>query len=298
MLDTSFWQQVKANDLEPAAGHPIDEQIAELEHMLISPDARIRDELAFEILSEWVQIGRCDHDLAGLGDRMAAELLRGIGELGTNTVFGRSFAALVLGLVVERDNATRLLHGDDIRRWLGGFTMWWELEADLRGVVDPTRGWAHALAHGADAIASLARSRHIGTNQARVLLGSIVVRLRTTDGWALLASEDDRLAYATMALLHRGDLAAADLADAIDPLRILARQRPRIDTDPAAFTWLNTLNWLRALYLQVQLGVAPMPWYAADGHFNRPIPQRTQMLAAIEAALREYSSWFTDEVTR
>jgi len=38
----------------------------------------------------------------------------------------------------------------------------------------------------------------------------------------------------------------------------------------------------------------PMPWYAADGHFDRPIPRQEQMLATVEAALREYSSWFAD----
>ena len=294
MVDVTFWQQIKNEDYRPAPGHPIDELIAELEHMLTFADSRLRDEIAFEILGEWLQAGRCDHDLAGLGDRMAAQLLRGIGEVGTDSIFGRSFAALVLGLVVERDNVVRRLTTAQVRPWLGGFTMWWELEGDLRGAVDAERGWAHAVAHGADAIASLARSRLIGTEQARALLGSVVIRLRTTDGWALLGAEDDRLAYATMALLHRGDLAAADLSYALEPLHILGRQRLRVDLDPEACAWINTLNWLRALYLQLRLGVMPMPWYAADGHFDRPMPQREQMLATVEAALREYSSWFAE----
>lgn len=295
MVDETFWRRIKENDFRPAAEYPVDEQIAELEHMLTYAGSRARDEYAFEILGEWIQAGLCDHDLSGLGDRMAAQLLRGIGEVGTDSVFVRSFAALVLGLVVERDNAVRLVSADDVRPWLGGFTMWWELEGDLRGAVDAERGWAHALAHGADAIASFGRSRHIGTDQARALLGSIVVRLRTTDGWGLFASEDDRLAYAAMSLLHRGDLSATDLAEAIEPLRMLGRADLRIDLDPAAFTRVNTLNWLRALYLQLQLGVQPMPWHAPDRHFDRPIPQHERMLAVVEAVLREYSSWFRED---
>jgi hypothetical protein len=294
MVDVTFWQEIKDDDYRPAPGYPIDELIAELEHMLTFADARQRDEIAFDILGEWLQAGRCDHDLAGLGDRMAAQLLRGIGEVGTDSIFGRSFAALVLGLVVERDNAVGRLTPADVGRWLGGFTMWWELEGDLRGAVDAERGWAHAIAHGADAIAALARSRLIGTEQARALLGSVVIRLRTTDGWVLLAGEDDRLAYATMALLHRGDLTVADLAYVLEPLRTLGRQRLRTDLDPEACAWINTLNWLRALYLQLTLGVMPMPWYALDGYFERPIPQRAQVLATVESALREYSSWFAD----
>ncbi|NUT37025.1 MAG: DUF2785 domain-containing protein [Hamadaea sp.] len=295
MVDETFWRRIKENDFQPAPEYPLDEQIAELEHLLTYANSQVRDGIAFEILGEWIQTGRCDHDLPGLGDRMAAQLLRGIGEVGTDSIFGRSFAALVLGLVVERDNAVRVLSADDIRPWLGGFTMWWELEGDLRGSVDAERGWAHALAHGADTIASFARSRLIGTDQARALLGSIVVRLRTTDGWGLFAGEDDRLAYATMSLLHRGDLGVADLAQAIAPLRVLGRADLRIDLDAAAFTRVNTLNWLRALYLQLRLGVQPMPWYAPDHHFDRPIPQYERMLAEVESLLREYSSWFRED---
>jgi len=294
MADVTLWQRIKDDDFRPPAGYAVDELVAELEHMLTYADSRQRDDLAFEILGEWLQAGRCDHDLAGLGDRMAAGLLRGIGEVGTDSIFGRSFSAVVLGLVVERDNAVHRLGPADLARWIGGFTMWWELEGDLRGAVDAQRGWAHALAHGADAIASLARSRLLGTTQARALLGSVVIRLRTTDGWALLASEDDRLAYATMALLHRGDLTVADLSEVLAPLHTLGRQRLRVDLDPEACAWINSLNWLRALDLQLRLGVQPMPWYAPDGHFDRPIPQREHILATVEAALREYSSWFAD----
>jgi Protein of unknown function (DUF2785) len=294
MLDADFWEKVKADDMRIPAGFQPDLLIEELEHMLRAPDSRLRDGLAFEILTDWVLTGRVDHDLPDFGDRMCAAMFRGLGEYQSDSVFGRSYSAATLGMAIERDNAAYVVDPGTVLRWVGAFLMWWELESDLRGVVDPRRGVAHAVAHGADVIASAARNRHLPADQARVLLGSVVIRIRTSSGVAWLLGEDDRLAYATMALLHRGDLSADDLAHALAPLHHLGRAEARTDLEDSAYARLNALNWLRALYLQLQFGVAPMPWYADDRHFQRPIPQRQQMMAEVAKALQYYSYWFAD----
>jgi hypothetical protein len=294
MLDASFWEKVKADDMRPPVGYQIDHLIEELEHMLRSPSEQLRDKLALEIMGDWILGGLCDHDLVEIGDRLCAAMFRGLGDRGNDGVFGRSFAVIVLGLAIERDNTAPVAGYEAVQRWLGALLMWWELEADLRGVVDSERGVAHAVAHGADALMAVARSRHVSTEQARVLLGSIVVRLRTSDGIALMLGEDDRLAYATMALLHRGDLLPADFRQALAPLSHIGRSEQRFDLNPGAFTRLNTLNWLRALYLQLRLGVQPMPWHADGSHFVRPVPGREEMLSTLESTLRYYSYWFAD----
>jgi Protein of unknown function (DUF2785) len=295
MFDASFWEKVKADDMRLPAGYPVDLLIEELEHLMRSPDERLRDKLAFEILGEWILAGHVDHDLEDFGDRLCAGLFRGLGEPEGEGVFGRSFSALCLGLAVERDNTASRVGPETIQRWLGAFLMWWELEADLRGVVDSRRGVANAVAHGADMFMAAARSRHLQPGQAKVLLGSIVVRLRTSGGYAFQFGEDDRLAYAVMALLHRGDVSAADLREALAPLAHIGRGGQRNDLDPGAFVRLNTLNWLRAMYLQLHLGVQGMPWHTDDGaHFARPIIERERMLADLASTLRFYSSWFAE----
>lgn len=294
MFEVSFWEKVKADDMRPPAGYELDLLIEELEHLLRSPDEHLRDKLAFEILGDWVLAGHCDHDLEDFGDRLCAALFRGLGEREGDGVFGRSFAALCLGLVVERDNAASAVDAEAIQRWLGAFLMWWELENDLRGVVDPKKGVAHAVAHGADTILAFAGSPHVTTPQAKVLLGSMVVRLRCSDGFAFQLGEDDRLAYATMALLHRGDLTLADLKETIAPLAHLGKTEQRTDLDPGAHARLNSLNWLRALYLQLRLGVTAMPWHNDGSRVSRPIADRAEMLAALEDTLRYYSYWFAE----
>lgn len=294
MLDASFWEKVKADDMRLPTGFEPDMLIEELEHMLRSPDGRVRDRLAYEILSEWVLAGHVDHDLSDFGDRLCAALFRGLGEYDSDSVFGRSFAAAMLAMALERDIAARLVDAGTVHRWIGAFLMWWELENDLRGAVDPRRGVAHAVAHGADVIAAAARNPHLPADQARVLLGSIVIRIRTSAGTAWLLGEDDRLAYATVALLHRGDLTAGDLAQALAPLHHLGGAEARTDLEAGAYARLNALNWLRALYLQLNLGVQTMPWYTEDGHFDRPVPQRRQMLDSVAESLQFYSYWLAD----
>ncbi|WP_406038288.1 DUF2785 domain-containing protein [Micromonospora sp. NBC_00898] len=297
MIEPKYWERIRSADGVVPTDLPLPRLVAELEDMLALPDAHTRDEIAYEVLGDWVLQGVCDADLVGLGDRLVAAIGRGLGEVGTDSVFGRSFAALVLGLVIERDIVAEIVDGETMTQWLNDFLDWFAAERDLRGVTDPRRGVAHVPAHAADVIATLARSRHVDAAAAGRLLDAIPARLVDTAGTTLLLSEDERLAYASMALLHRGDLPAGRLERAIAPLRELSTVRHRHDLDPRAHARLNAINYLRALYLQLDLGVKAMPWYAADDHFAAPPPDRRAMCAVIADVLRPFSYWYADAGT-
>ncbi|HEX6686006.1 MAG TPA: DUF2785 domain-containing protein [Candidatus Limnocylindrales bacterium] len=107
-----------------------------------------------------------------------------------------------------------------------------------------------------------------------------------------MLSEDERLAYATMALLHRGDISAADLARALDPLRDLAAVRHRLDPNPRAHSRLNAVNYLRALSLQLDLGVRPMPWHDDKSHFAKPPHHRQEQRRVVNDALLPFPHWY------
>ena len=68
-------------------------------------------------LATWIERGVYDDLLAGLGDGMAAGLRVGIGERGTDTVFRRSFSALVLAECIARDNQRPLVPGGKVLEW-------------------------------------------------------------------------------------------------------------------------------------------------------------------------------------
>ena len=100
----------------------------------------------------------------------------GLGQSDTDSVFRRSFSALILAECIARDTERPLVPGGKVLEWGDRIATWILEERDLRGFV-PGKGWAHAVAHGADALATLARSPHVGQAELNVLLDVIAERL-------------------------------------------------------------------------------------------------------------------------
>ncbi len=101
-MEAAFWDRVVADGHKLPTDLPLADLTAELTTMLGSADPYQRDAIAFPTLATWVSGGVYDDLLEGLGDGMTAGLAVGIGEDGTDTVFRRSFSALVLAVVLER----------------------------------------------------------------------------------------------------------------------------------------------------------------------------------------------------
>ena len=270
-MSTAYWQQVRSAEMKVPTDRPLADLTAELTTMLGSTDPVERDEIAYPILATWISEGVYDDLLSGLGDGMSTGLTQGLGESDTDSVFRRSFSALVLAECVERDNAEMLLPPVKILEWGDRVTGWLVRERDVRGFV-AGKGWAHAVAHGADAVGCLADSQHFGLTELTVLLDVIADRVLLETPATLTSGEPDRLALATMAVLRRR----------LVPLRIIEPWLARItaaatgtggsDRDPYLTTG-NPEAFLRALHIQVAF--AP-----------EPIDVRADLLLELVAALR------------
>jgi hypothetical protein len=270
-MSTAYWQQVRSAEMKVPTDRPLADLTAELTTMLGSTDPVERDEIAYPILATWISEGVYDDLLAGLGDGMTAGLVQGLGESETDSVFRRSFSALVLAECIERDNAESLLPPIKILDWGDRVTGWLVRERDVRGFV-PGRGWAHAVAHGADVVGRLADSPHFGLTELTVLLDVIADRVIVETPRPLTNGEPDRLALATMSVLRRR----------LVPLRIIEPWLARItaaatakggpEVDPYRAT-ANPEAFLRALHIQVAF--AP-----------EPIDVRADLLLELVAALR------------
>lgn len=253
-IDDAYWKQVRSHGLRVPEDRPLDELTAELTVMLGSPDPALRDGLAYPTLATWVERGVYDDLLTGLGDGMATGLLVGLGESGTDTVFRRSFSALVLTECVRRDTDRPLVSFTRIMDWGDRIATWFLRERDLRGWVDD-KGWAHAVAHGADAIGVLARSPHLGMPELTVLLDVLADRVLAGDG-PLLAGEPDRMAAATMQVLRRDVLPLGVLEPWVERIAAQASSLGAMRGDPYAGA-TNPQSFLRALHLQLQLAPSP-----------------------------------------
>lgn len=252
------WQQVHAADFRVPDDRPLADLTVELTELLGHPDPRLRDELALPVLTTWVERGVYDDLLPGLGDGIAVGLMTGLGQRGTDTVFRRSFSALVLGEIIARDSARPQLPPGKVLEWGDRLATWFLAERDQRAWV-PQQGWAHAIAHGADALAHLARSPHCGAGELLVVLDVIAERVtaRVDEVWT--SGEPDRLAHATLQVLRRG-LVPPDLVEPwLARIAEHARRRPGISSSDIYRQTGNPRAYLRALYLQLALGPMQPP---------------------------------------
>lgn len=268
-MASAFWDQVKASGLQVPTDRPLKELTAELTAMLGSSDPQRRDHTAFEVLAAWTARGVYDDLLAGLGDGMAAGLTPGLGEKGTDTVFRRTFSVRMLAVCLERDNQQRLLPASTILTWGDQVAGWLLGERDLRSYV-PTRGWAHALAYGADAFGALGDSAHVGLPELTVLLDVLAERILLPADGAVLNGEPDRLARAALRIVHR-DLVPGNVLEGW-VARIAGGARPDLNsvTDPFGAALLPQA-FLRSLYLH--LGVSR----------RRPAARADLLLALVDA---------------
>jgi hypothetical protein len=271
-MASAFWQQVLAGGLAVPPDRPLDDMTAELTTLLGSPDPAQRDGLAYPTLEAWIRRGVYDDLLAGLGDGMATGLDVGLGERDTDTVFRRSFSALVLADCIARDTVVARLPSTKIMEWGDRIASWFLRERDLRGWV-PNKGWAHALSHGADAIGALAESPRLGPPELTVMLDVLADRLLLPAPGLLQSGEPDRLAAATMKVLRRN----------VVPLKVLEPWVARIVAGATAHAYDMAVDpyqttgdaeaFLRALYLQLAL---------APGHPS----VRSDLLLVLVDALR------------
>ncbi|MEO5710982.1 MAG: DUF2785 domain-containing protein [Nocardioidaceae bacterium] len=265
-MESAFWDRVVAAGHQLPDDPPLADLTADLTTMLGSTDPSVRDGIAFPTLARWVSEGVYDDLLEGLGDGMTAGLRVGIGEDGTDTVFRRSFSALVLTVCLDRavSPATRERAGvsdDAVLRWGDGIAGWLVRERDLRGYV-PGKGWAHALAHGADALGVLAQAPVMQRLELTVLLDVVADRLLIPTRARLVHGEDDRMAMATLEIVRRDLVGIHVLEPWLARLAEHAQPAFESDDDPYLVTG-NVQSYLRALHLQLALSARP-PAVRAD----------------------------------
>lgn len=250
-MGAGYWRGVVRDGVQVPPDRSLGDLTAELTTMLGSPDPELRDGLAMQVLTVWIGRGVYDELLVGLGDGMVAGLRVGIGETEGTSVFRRSWSARVIAQVLRRDNDAELLSGPDVLRWGDLIAVWMLREEDVRGWI-PGQGTARAVAHGADAIAALASSRHLERLGLTVLLDVLADRVLDTN--PLLSGEIDHLAAAAVQVVNRELVSLevleqwiARIASEADPEFVAAGADPHLSTH-------NAQTFLRTLHLLLLLG--------------------------------------------
>ncbi|MGW4440627.1 DUF2785 domain-containing protein, partial [Streptomyces sp. NPDC004596] len=190
--DLLDWPSLAADDFPFPEDIPATWLAGELSSMLIAPDPRIRDDYAYTAAARWIRQGHLDAVLDALGDTAASRFDH-------QEIQARTFAPLILRAVLERGSNTRgCVTQVSAERWYAAFSAWFSTEEDTRGW-DESRGWLHAVAHGADAAAAFASFL---PDRGADVLELCARRMTATSAFRYTQLEDARLARAVTRILQ------------------------------------------------------------------------------------------------
>jgi hypothetical protein len=280
-MEITFWKSIQQNDFAIPEGYTVEQLTSELLSYLGSPDPELRDDFTLPILAYWMYRGHYPAvDLRMIIARLGENLTAGIGEDGTDSVFLRSFSALLLAEMVNFDNKHPYLEESEVRMLLLQALAYLGAEQDGRGYISG-KGWAHACAHTADWLMVLARSRKIGAADLERVLRGISAKILSINNPVYIHDEDERLVNAVGEILKRDILTLEPLSSWLDGL-----------AHPASFTWEeafltegggrachNTKCFMRSLYLRL-LKADPQP------------PHTAELLPRVKETLQIITPWF------
>ncbi|WP_077329533.1 DUF2785 domain-containing protein [Virgibacillus siamensis] len=258
-MNKSFWLDVSSNNYKIPHGSRLEGLTNKLKGYLGSTDPTLRDEVAYPILSMWIERGLYDvHKLRELIGDMKANLTDRLGENYTDTVFLRSFSILILMEIIEYDNKQEVLKRAELEWLLDDVLSYFEKERDLRGYV-PDKGWAHAIAHTADLFGALAGNRHIGRKGLERIVSAIADKVSVASGHTYLAAEDERLAYAVIRALRCGLIENVFFEKWLNPFAMHHGDDwvEHLSSATGASTYVNVKGFLRSLYFQILLSNNP-----------------------------------------
>jgi hypothetical protein len=252
-MNRAFWHSIRDHNYAVPEGFDITDLTLDLLDYLGSPDPDLRDDIAYYTLAYWVARGHYTPDqLRGLAMQLVANLSVGLGEQETDSVFRRSFSALMLGEIVRRDNKTPFLSPNEVGNLLRWSLEYLADERDLRGY-SPEHGWIHAAAHTADLLRMLAQSRFVTANDLETILMALADKITRPTSTIYVHDEDERLVEAVFAVLGRNLLTRPFLASWLERLVAVMGLAPKdAPFDPETHAaYQNTKHFLRSLYIRL-----------------------------------------------
>ncbi len=275
-MDRDFWAAVRGQGYRPPEHADLEALTDELLVMLGSPDGELRDDIAYATLATWVSEGRYAAQALGtMGGQMVKNLRVGLGDQASDSVFLRAFSVLILGEIVAVDAKDPHLPTALLRAWMAEAVQYLRLERDERGYV-PGRGWAHAAAHTADCLGAMAAHPATAASGLREILAAVADRILRPGAQVFLHEEDERLAFASLAVLRRPEIAQGDVQAWCGRFAGPAEGgswQVASSQDQGARVYINVKTFLRSLYFQLL--------WTPD-----PLPQRDAVLESVSRTIR------------
>ncbi|EAD9708882.1 DUF2785 domain-containing protein [Listeria monocytogenes] len=196
MHDSNLFNTLKQNNyILPKDPDASNEIIDTMLSYLSSVDSELRDNIAYNIFFEWL-VGQ-DNLTTDQKRRIynyavnKNNLLFKINIIDSDAVFQRSFLALIIALLLENNKVHNFLTNNEIRKTMNLLIELLEKEKNTHSFIEE-KGWAHCIAHTADALDELIYQRTISEIEVKKIMTAITFFYKTNPN-ILTGEEDERL---------------------------------------------------------------------------------------------------------
>ena len=206
-------QTLAENDFQLSDEDDLDALLTAMMTHIGSLDPELRDELIYVGFYNLIQkqpVVSAEQLKTLLGKVLSDEgMFYQLGEPEGDGVFTRAFSVLLLPLILIAHRKQPFLDMDKMIRVREGLLRFMREEQDRRGFVDG-KGWAHAIAHGADALDDLAQCVELDADGLREIL-AVVQRVICISDMVYTHGEEERLVTPVIATLRRNLLAEEEI---------------------------------------------------------------------------------------
>ncbi|EAC9051050.1 DUF2785 domain-containing protein [Listeria monocytogenes] len=196
MHDSNLFNTLKqTNYILPKDPDASNETIDTMLSYLSSVDSELRDNIAYNIFFEWL-VGQ-DNLTTDQKRRIynyavnKNNLLFKINIIDSDAVFQRSFLALIIALLLENNKVHNFLTNNEVRKTMNLLIELLEKEKNTHSFIEE-KGWAHCIAHTADALDELIYQSTISEIDVKKIMTAITFFYKTNPN-ILTGEEDERL---------------------------------------------------------------------------------------------------------
>ncbi len=190
----AYWRPIAAQNT-PAN---VDSLAVALLQCLSSPNAELRDEIAYGLMTTWLRSKSLSPERQLF---LVQQLSTNLASRGTETSLQRSFSALILSELLRADALKAFMTDAQRDVLLHTSSAALSEEDDYRGW-DETLGWVHPIAHMADVMWRFALHPALNETQAQEILQAVGNKAAVSEAFYHF-NEGDRLARPITILLRR-----------------------------------------------------------------------------------------------
>ncbi|MFJ8102500.1 DUF2785 domain-containing protein [Lysinibacillus sp. NPDC096212] len=215
-----------------------------------SLDSELRDNLIYGSFYELIhEKNLLEHSLLTelLEECLNNLLYKGIEESESDLVFTRTFTSLLIALILFRDNADDFLSQQKIADCKDKVLAYLAAEKDVRGYV-PVKGWAHSVAHMADAIDELVKNPKLNKASYCEIVSALYNAI-LQENYAFIHEEDERILVPIFTMLEHG-LEEQELIKLLQELpATLKVKKGQLDVQHHRILVFNCKTFVKSFYI-------------------------------------------------